>query len=174
LGFDFTRVAPLRARAVLGGEAVATAAVGPVVAAAPGWVALGFDPDRALFAASPAYPLFLRNALDHLAPRAAAELPEFYAIGEASPMQGHAKVGDATVRVGPRLVGPPGFWRFADATIAVDFLARDLDLAPPEEPSDPLPDVGEPGRPAEPLAPHLAAGAIVLLLLAWWAFWRSP
>lgn len=175
LGFDFSRVAPLRARAILGGEAVATAAPGPVVAAAPGWVALGFDPDRSLLAASPAYPLFLRNAVEFLAPAAAADRPEFYAIGEPAPQQGLATVeGLGMIRVGPRLLGPPGFWRLPDATIAVDFLATDLDLAPPDEPSDALPGVGEPGVPARPLAPHFAAAAIVLLLLAWWAFWRSP
>lgn len=175
LGFDFSRVAPLRARAILGGEAVATAAVGPVVAAAPGWVALGFDPDRSLLAASPAYPLFLRNAVEFLAPAAHAERPEFYAIGEPAPQQGLATIADlGTIRVGPRLLGPPGFWRFPDATLAVDFLAKDLDLLPPDERSDPLPGVGEPGVPARPLAPHFAAAAIVLLLLAWWAFWRSP
>ncbi len=175
LGFDFSRVAPLRARAILGGEAVATAAVGPVVAAAPGRVALGFDPDRSLLAASPAYPLFLRIAVEFLAPAAHAERPEFYAIDEPAPQQGLATIeGLGTIRVGQRLLGPPGFWRFPDATIAVDFLARDLDLAPPDEPSDPLPGVGEPGVPARPLAPHFAAAAIVLLLLAWWAFWRSP
>jgi hypothetical protein len=175
LGFDFARVAPLRARAILGGEAVATAAPGPVVAVAPGWVALGFDPDRSLLAASPAYPLLLRNAVAYLAPAASADRPEFYAIGEAAPLQGLATLdGGTTIRVGPRLLGPPGFWRFPDATIAVDFLAKDLDLAPADERSDPLPEVGEPGAPARPLAPHFAAAAIVLLLLAWWAFWRSP
>jgi hypothetical protein len=167
-------VAPLRARAILGGDAVATATPGPVVAAGAGWVALGFDPDRSLFAASPAYPLFLRNALDYLAPKAAADRPEFYAIGEQSPQQGLATVEGATLRVGQLLLGPPGFWKFPDSTIAVDFLSRDLDLSPPAEASDPLPDVGVPGEPARPLAPHFAAAAIVLLLLAWWAFWRSP
>jgi len=175
LGFDFTRVAPLRARAILGGEAVASAAPGPVAAAAPGWVALGFDPDRSLLAASPAYPLFLRNAVEYLAPSAAAERPEFYAIGEPAPETGLATVeGGITLRVGQRLLGPPGFWHLQDATLAVDFLSKDLDLTPPDGPSDPLPDVGEPGVAAVPLAPDLGAGAIVLLLLAWWAFWRSP
>jgi len=175
LGFDFSRVAPLSARAILGGEAVATAAPGPVIAASRGWVALGFDPDKSLLAASPAYPLFLRNVVDFLAPAAAAERPEFYAIGEPSPETGLATIeGEGTIRVGPHLLGPPGFWHFPDATIAVNFLATDLDLAPPEDASDPLPGVGEPGKPAEPLAPHFGAGAIVLLLLAWWAFWRSP
>jgi hypothetical protein len=174
LGFDLARVAPLRARPILGGEAIATAAPGPVMATAPGWVALGFDPDRSLFAASPAYPLFLRNAIEFLAPSAAADRPEFYAIGEKAPIQGLATIkGQGTLRVGAELLGPPGFWKFPDATIAVDFLEKDLDLAPPDEPSDPLPDVGTPGVPARPLAPHFAAGAIVLLLLAWWAFWRS-
>jgi hypothetical protein len=175
LGFDFSRVAPLRARAILGGDAVATAAPGPVVAASRGWVALGFDPDRSLLAASPAYPLFLRNAVEYLAPAASAERPEFFAIGETAPETGLATIeGKGTIRVGGPLLGPPGFWRLPDATLAVNFLARDLDLAPPDEASDPLPDVGEPGVPARPLAPHLSAAAIVLLLLAWWAFWRSP
>ncbi|MCK6461627.1 MAG: hypothetical protein L6Q95_17230, partial [Planctomycetes bacterium] len=175
LGFDFSRVAPLRARAILGGDAVATAAPGPVVAASKGWVALGFDPDRSLLAASPAYPLFLRNAVEYLAPRASAERPEFFAIGETSPLAGLATIdGHGTIRAGGPLLGPPGFWRMADATLAVNFLAKDLDLAPPDEPSDPLPGAGEPGAPARPLAPHFSAAAIVLLLLAWWAFWRSP
>ncbi len=175
LGFDLSRVAPLRARGILGGEAIASAAVGPVVAASPGWVALGFDPDRSLLAASPAYPLLLRNAVEYLAPAAAADRPEFYAIGEPAPLQGLATLdGGITIRVGGRLLGPPGFWRLPDATIAVNFLPRDLDLAPPDEPSDPLPGVGDPGLPARPLAPAFAAAAIVLLLLAWWAFWRSP
>lgn len=175
LGFDFSRVAPLRARAILGGDAVATAAPGPVVAASRGWVALGFDPDRSLLAASPAYPLLLRNAVEYLAPTASAERPEFYAIGEASPETGLATIeGHGTIRVAGQLLGPPGFWRMQGATLAVNFLAKDLDLAPPDEPSDPLPDVGEPGVPARPLAPHFAAAAIVLLLLAWWAFWRTP
>ena len=175
LGFDLTRVAPLRARAILGGEAVATAAPGPVIAASPGWVALGFDPDRSLLAASPAYPLFLRNAVEFLAPAAAAERPEFYAIGEPAPQQGLATLdGQTTIRVGQHLLGPPGFWRLPETTLAVDFLMKDLDLSPPDESSDPLPGVGEPGVPARPLAPAFAGGAIVLLLLAWWAFWRSP
>jgi hypothetical protein len=175
LGFDFSRVAPLRARAILGGDAVATAAPGPVVAASRGWVALGFDPDRSLLAASPAYPLFLRNAVEYLAPAASAERPEFFAIGETSPVAGLATIeGHGTIRVGGVLLGPPGFWRLPDATLAVNFLAKDLDLAPPDEASDPLPGVGEPGVPARPLAPHFSAAAIVLLLLAWWAFWRSP
>jgi len=175
LGFDFSRVAPLRARAILGGDAVATASPGPVVAAARGWVALGFDPERSLLAASPAYPLFLRNAVEFLAPAASAERPEFYAIGETAPESGLATVeGHGTIRVGGPLIGPPGFWRLADATLAVDFLEKDLDLAPPDEASDPLPGVGEPGVPARPLAPHFSAAAIVLLLLAWWVFWRSP
>jgi hypothetical protein len=175
LGFDFTRVAPLRARAILGGDAVATAAPGPVVAASKGWVAVGFDPDGSLFAASPAYPLFLRNAIDYLAPAAAAERPEFFAIGEAAPLSGLATIeGHGTMRVGGTLLGPPGFWRLPEGTLGVNLLARELDLAPPDEPPDPLPGVGEPGVPAVPLAPHFSAAAIVLLLLAWWAFWRSP
>jgi hypothetical protein len=175
LGFDFSRVAPLRARAILGGDAVATAAPGPVVGASRGWVALGFDPDRSLLAASPAYPLFLRNAVEFLAPAASAERPEFHAIGETAPIAGLATIeGRGTIRVGGPLLGPPGFWRLPEATLAVNFLARDLDLAPPDEASDPLPGVGEPGVPARPLTPHFSAAAIVLLLLAWWAFWRSP
>jgi hypothetical protein len=175
LGFDLVRVAPLRARPILGGEVVASAAPGAVLACAPGWVALGFDPDRSLLAASPAYPLLLRNIVDHLAPAAAADRPEFLAVGEAAPASGLATIeGHGTVRVGERLLGPPGFWTLDGETIAVDFLASELDLRAPDERSDPLPGVGEPGVPARPLAPELAAGAIALLLLAWWAFWRSP
>ncbi|MHC4575844.1 MAG: hypothetical protein ACYTFD_01160 [Planctomycetota bacterium] len=172
-GFDLSRVVPLRARAILGGEALASAAPGPVLGIAPGWIALGFDPDRCVLAASPAYPLFLRNCVAHLARAAPATRAEFHAVNEAAPLRGVATVGTRQVRVGERLLGPPGFWRLGEETLAVNLLLPDLDLRPPTEPSDPLPPVGVPGRPRRPLTAPFGAAAILLLLVAWWAFWRS-
>lgn len=172
-GLDLGRVVPLRARAILGGEALASAAPGPVLSIAPGWIALGFDPDRCVFAASPAYPLFLRNCVAHLAGASPATRAEFFAVGEAAPLRGLAKIGEDHVRVGARLLGPPGFWRIGERTLAVNLLWPDLDLDPPEETSDPLPAVGDPGRPRQPLTAPFSAAAILLLLLAWWVFWRT-
>jgi len=173
-GYDLQRIPPRRARAVLGGEALAHAAPGPVLAATSGWIALGFDPDRCVFAASPAYPLFLRNCIVYLAdvlPQAAAE---FYTVNEPAAEQGVAQVdGFGPVRVLERWIGPPGFWKLGDQTYAVNLLDPDLDLSPPSAPSDPLADVGDPGTPDQPLAAPFSAAAVVLLLLAWWLFWRK-
>ena len=173
-GFDLARIAPVRARAVLGGEALASAAPGPVLATGSGWIALGFDPDRCVFAASPAYPLFLRNCIAYLAKAAPVAQPEFYAVGEASPVRGVVTLADGShLRVGETFRGPPGFWTLGKRTFAVNLLEPELDLNPPAELSDPLPGVGEPGQPAQPLTPPFAAFGILCLLLAWWAFWRS-
>jgi hypothetical protein len=172
-GVDLGRIVPLRARAILGGEALASAAPGPVLSVAAGWIALGFDPDRCVFAASPAYPLFLRNCVAHLAGASPAARAEFFAVGEAAPLRGVATIRDDQVRVAARLLGPPGFWRLGERTLAVNLLWPDLDLEPPEEPCDPLPPVGAPGRPKRPLTAPFAAAAILLLLLAWWVFWRN-
>jgi len=172
-GLDLTRVAPLRARAVLGGTPAASAAPGPVLSSGPGWVALGFDPDRCILAASPAWPLLLRNCIAYLAPARQATRPEFYAVGEPAPRGGLATLpGDGRRNVGARLLGPPGFWRFDDETLAVDLLGP-LDLRSPARESDPLPPVGTPGRPDEPRAALFAAAGILFLLLAWWLFWRG-
>jgi hypothetical protein len=171
-GLDLGRVVPLRARAIHGGEALALAAPGPVLSVAPGWIALGFDPDRCILAASPAYPLFLRNCVAYLAGAAPATRAEFLAVGEAAPVRGIARIGTEQVRVGARLLGPPGFWRVGERTLAVNLLWPDLDLRPPQEASDPLPAVGAPGRPRQPLTAPFSAAAILLLLLAWWVFWR--
>ncbi|MHC4971308.1 MAG: hypothetical protein ACYTG3_03160 [Planctomycetota bacterium] len=171
-GLDLGRVVPMRARAILGGEALASAAPGPVLSVAAGWIALGFDPDRCVFAASPAYPLFLRNCIAHLAGASPTARAEFHAVGEAAPLRGVATIGEDQVRVGARLLGPPGFWRLGEETLAVNLLWPDLDLDPSAETSDPLPPVGEPGRPRQPLTAPFSAAAILLLLLAWWVFWR--
>jgi hypothetical protein len=172
-GLDLGRVVPLRARAILGGEALASAAPGPVLSVAAGWIALGFDPDRCVFAASPAYPLFLRNCVAHLAGASPTARAEFHAVGEAAPLQGVATIGDVHVRVGSRLLGPPGFWRLGERTLAVNLLWPDLDLGAAQEASDPLPAVGEPGLPRRELTAPFSAAAILLLLLAWWVFWRN-
>ncbi|MGH7163760.1 MAG: hypothetical protein ACREID_09770, partial [Planctomycetota bacterium] len=159
---------------VLGGEPLAFAAPGAVLAAAPSWVALGFDPDRCVLAASPSYPLFLRNAVALLGRASPSREPEFFAIGERAPLRGLAELPDGrSARVGERLLGPPGFWRLGDRTLAVNLLLPDLDLAPPGVPSDPLPPVGAQGTPDRPLAPLFAGAALALLLVAWWAFWRG-
>ena len=76
------------------------------------------------------------------------------------------------MRVGTRLLGPPGFWRLGERTLAVNLLWPDLDLGAAQEASDPLPGVGEPGLPRRPLTAPFSAAAILLLLLAWWVFWR--
>lgn len=167
-GVDLERIPPLEARAIVGGDTVATAAPGSVLCAAPQWIALGFDPDRSILAASPQYPLLLRNCVAHLAASAPAGTPEFHAVGEPAPAPGVAELEDGErIRVRERLLGPPGFWRLGDATLAVNLLVPDLDLRPPGAPDDPLPDVGEPGRPEHRLAAAFAGAAIVLLLLAW-------
>jgi hypothetical protein len=172
-GLDLGRVVPLRARAILGGEALASAAPGPVLSIAAGWIALGFDPDRCVLAASPAYPLFLRNCVAHLAGASPVESAEFHAVGEAAPVRGIAEIGSDHVRVGARLLGPPGFWRLGERTLAVNLLWPELDLRPAQETSDPLPAVGQPGLPRRPLTAPFSAAAILLLILAWWIFWRN-
>ena len=172
-GLDLGRVVPLRARAILGGEALASAAPGPVLSIAAGWIALGFDPDRCVLAASPAYPLFLRNCVAHLAGASPVARAEFHAVGEPAPVRGIAKIGSDQVRVGARLLGPPGFWRLGERTLAVNLLWPDLDLRPAQETSDPLPSVGQPGLPRRPLTAPFSAAAILLLILAWWFFWRN-
>jgi hypothetical protein len=172
-GVDLARVVPRRARAVLGGTPVASAAPGPVLAEGPGWVALGFDPDASVLAASPAYPILVGNALARLGRVAGSARPEFHAVGEAVSRAGVAQVdGAGAVRFDGRLLGPPGFWRVGDAVYPVNLLLDDLDLAP-AGPSDPLPTVGTAGRPARQLAPEFAAAGVVALLLAWWVFWRG-
>lgn len=172
-GLDLSRVAPMRARAVFGGDVLASAAPGPVLAVAPAWIALGFDPDQCVFAASPAYPLFLRNCIGHLAAASPPASALFFAIGDSAPVSGVATSdGAGSWRVGRRLLGPPGFWKIGDRTLAVDLLWPGLDLSPPREASDPLPPVGDPGRPDRPLAPYFAAAGLAALLLAWWLFWR--
>jgi hypothetical protein len=172
-GIDLARVPPLHARAVLGGEALARAAPGPVLAAGPNWIALGFDPDLCVFAATPAYPLFLRNCIAHLAEVLPDPAPEFLAVGEPAPVPGIAEVeGLGPQRVGERLIGPAGFWELDGSTWAVNLLRDDLDLRAPTEEADPLPSVGEPATPDRSLAAMFGAAAVVLLLAAWWFFWR--
>jgi len=166
-GVDLVRTPPLRARALRGGEPLAHAAPGPLLAASESWVALGFDPDRSILGASPAYPLFLRNAIAHLAATARDTAPEFLAVGERAPVQGAAFVeGVGTFLLGERIAGPPGFWRVGERSFAVNLLDPDLDLAGPG-PSDPLPAVGDPGAPDRRLETWFALGAIVCLLAAW-------
>jgi hypothetical protein len=172
-GFDFTRVVPVKARAIWGGEAIAHAAPGPLLAATRSWVALGFDPDRCVFAATPSYPLFLRNAIAHLVQMLPQPAPEFFAVGEDAPGEGIARIEDkGQVRVEDRLIGPPGFWELGEQSFAVNFLEPGLDLASASAASDPLPEVGEKGEPDQPLAAQFSAAALFLLLVAWWVFWR--
>ncbi len=172
-GFDPAAVPLLRARPLMGGSPLARAACGPVACEGPGWLALGFDPDRTVFAATPAYPLFLRNAIAHLTETIASEVPEFHAVGEPSPTSGVAEGADGQRwRVGDRLLGPPGFWTLGEATLAVNLVAPDLDLTSTNAPSDPLPAVGDPAIPDRPLAVHAAALGLVFLMLGWWVYWR--
>jgi len=147
---------PVRARALHGGEPLAHAAPGPVIAAGPGWVAISYDPERGVLASSPAYPLFLRNAIAHLAGGGSARAVEFVRIGERR-------------EDGTRWDGPPGF---RDDTPPVDFLEPSLDLAAADAASDPLAPVGAPAVPDRPLGATFAAVALFLLLLGWWWFWR--
>jgi hypothetical protein len=171
-GLDLERYPPRRARAILGGRALARAAAGPVLATGPRWVALGFDPDRSVFAASPAYPLFLRNCVLHLTQTLERPEPEYRAVGEAVPVSGVAEIaGAGAVRVDGRLQGPPGFWKINNDVYGVSLL-RDLDLRGPGGASDPLADVGTPARRDRPLTAAFAAAALVFLLVAWWVFWR--
>jgi len=172
-GIDLAAVPLLRARPLMGGSPIARAACGPVICEGPGWLALGFDPDRTVFAATPAYPLFLRNAIAHLTETIASEVPEFHAIGEPSPSAGVAEGrGGERWRVGDRLLGMPGFWTLGERTLAVNLVAPDLDLTSTDEPSDPLPAVGEPAIPDRPLTVHAAALGLVFLMLGWWVYWR--
>jgi hypothetical protein len=152
-GLGLERIPPRRARPIRGGEALATAAPGPCLAVGAGWVALGFDPDRCLLGASPSYPLFLRNAIAHLAEIRRDPPPEFLAIGE--------RAGGET------LLGPPGFREIDGRLAAVNLLEPALDLSGPGRPSDPLPSVGEPGAPDRPLDAWFAAAGACALLAAW-------
>ncbi|MCZ6572759.1 MAG: hypothetical protein O7C98_06270 [Planctomycetota bacterium] len=167
-GLDLERIPPRRGRPVLGGESLARGAPGPLVAAAPGWIALGFDPDACVLASSPAYPLLLRNAIAVLGKRKLSAQPEFFEVGE-------------TVRVGGddapaqdlRLLGAPGFWDLKGRTLPVNLLLPGLDLTPPDALDGDKPDVGDPGIPDQPLTLPFAGAALFLLGLAWWIFWRS-
>ncbi|MEM8884886.1 MAG: BatA domain-containing protein [Planctomycetota bacterium] len=172
-GTGLGRLPPLEARAIRGGEALALSAAGPVVATGPGWVALGYDPEKCVLASSPAYPLFLRNAILALAGDAPVRTTEFVRIGERAAVTQLMQAPDRTRRsIGARWDGPPGFWRRDEFVVAVNFLERDIDLEPAEADSDELPAVGKPAQPDFPLAPPFAAGAFVLLLVGWWWFWR--
>jgi len=174
-GFDPTRYPPLHARGVFGGTPVLRSAAGPALAEGPGWVALGFDPDACVLAASPAYPLFLRNAIRRLAPAASGDGDdaEFLRLGDPAPFRGTARVGGRSVRVGERLLGPPGFWERGERAWAVNLLRPGLSLEPPSAPADPLPDVGRPAVAPRPWVREAAAAAVALLALAWWVFWRN-
>ena len=177
-GTGFGRIPPLRARAIRGGEAIASAAPGPVLAVSRNWVALGFDPDACVLASSPAYPLLLRSAIALLAGSAPTRQTEFVTLGERAPEQGIARLPDGTRRrVTERIVGPPGFWHVGEGsdarTWAVNLLVADLDLAPATLVSDPLPPVGVPAVPDHPLMPAFAGAAFLLLLLGWWWYWRG-
>ncbi|MGQ0613342.1 MAG: BatA domain-containing protein [Planctomycetaceae bacterium] len=166
-GVDLARSPPLRARALRGGEPLAYAAPGPILAASESWVALGFDPDRSILGASPAYPLFLRNAIAHLAATARDTAPEFFTVGERAPARGDAFVeGFGPLALGESVVGPPGFWLAGDRAFAVNLVEPDLDLAGPGS-ADPLPPVGDPGQPDRRLESWFALTAIALLLAAW-------
>jgi hypothetical protein len=156
-GTGLWRLPPVRARAILGGEALARAAPGPVLAAGPGWVALSYDPEGGVLASSPAYPLFLRNAIAHLAGDGPARAVEFVRIGE--------RRDD-----GAAWDGPPGFR--GEPAAAVNFLEPDLDLAPATAPSEPLAAVGTPAVEDRPLTTSFAGAALLLLLLGWWWAWR--
>ncbi|MEE8106084.1 MAG: BatA domain-containing protein [Planctomycetota bacterium] len=173
-GIDLERIPPLNGRAVLGGEAIASAAPGALLAIGPAWVALGFDPDRCIFASTPAYPLFLRNTIEWLAKVTRRSAPEFYRVGETAPQKGLVRIdGEVVHRVGQQLIGPPGVWQIEKRRYAVNLLEPELDLAPATADSDPLPAVGEAGVPDQPHAALFAAIAAGVLLIAWWVFWRS-
>jgi len=173
-GLDLGRIPPRRARAIYGGEALAFAAPGPVLATGPGWVALGFDPDRCVLAASPAYPLFLRNAILELAQVLTRSEAEFFAVGERAPVPGIAEIeGRGKVRVENRFLGAPGFWKLEKKAYALSLLQPRIDLRGPATTSDRLADVGDPGRADQPLTTPFSAVALVLLLIGWWIFWRG-
>jgi hypothetical protein len=173
-GTGLSRIPPVRARAVRGGEAIASAAPGPVLARGRGWVALGYDPDRCVLASSPAYPLFLRAAIASLAGAAPTRQSEFVVIGERAPESGEVTLPDGTnLEVGGRVLGPPGFWKRGDATWGVNLLVRDLDLASSTEESDAPAAVGVPDVPDHPLTPAFAGGALLFLLAGWWWYWRG-
>ncbi len=188
-GFDPTRYPPLRARGIFGGTAVLASAAGPAVAVGPSWIAIGFDPDACVLAASPAYPLFLRNAIRHLASASRGSGGgmdvdrEFLRIGAPAPSPGPVQinpvqvdpvqVGAQTRRVGSRLLGPPGFWKRGGETWAVNLLDPNLSLVPPVAKADPLPEVGRPAVAPRPYGREAAAAALGLLVLAWWVFWRN-
>ncbi|MHC4409807.1 MAG: BatA domain-containing protein [Planctomycetota bacterium] len=172
-GTGLGRLPPVKARAVRGGEALASAAPGPVVVAGPGWIALGYDPEGCVLASSPAYPLFLRNCIAQLAGGAPVRQAEFVRIGERTQLSGLAE--DPTGRrrrLGTRWDGPPGFWTQEQTRFAVNFLEAGLDLEAASEPSDPVRPVGVPAIPDHPLTPLFAAAAFVFMLAGWWWFWR--
>jgi len=173
-GTGFERLPPVRARALRGGTPVASAAPGPVLIRAPGYVALGYDPDACVLASSPAYPLFLRAAIASLAGTAPARESEFVVVGERAPQSGVVTLPDGTTRaVGDRLVGPPGFWSFEEDTWAVNLLVPDLDLSPSTQTSDPVEPVGLPAVPDHPLTPAFAGAGLLFLLAGWWWYWRG-
>jgi len=173
-GTGLERIPPVRARALRGGFPIASAAPGPVIIRAPGYVALGYDPDACVLASSPAYPLFLRAAIASLAGTAPTRESEFVVVGERAPQRGDATLPDGTTRkVGDRLVGPPGFWSFEEDTWAVNLLVPDLDLASSTEKSDPVAPVGVPAVPDHPLTPAFAGGGLLFLLAGWWWYWRG-
>ncbi|MFQ5845087.1 MAG: hypothetical protein ACE5JG_08875, partial [Planctomycetota bacterium] len=112
-GVDLERIPPRRGRGLFGGQPLARGAPGPLLAATPGWVALGFDPDGCVLASSAAYPLLLRNAVALLGRSRTPARPEFFVVGEVA--------GER------RLLGPPGFWETGDATLALNLLVPELD-----------------------------------------------
>jgi len=173
-GTGIERIPPVRARFVRGGTAVASAAPGPVIARAPGWIALGYDPDACVLASSPAYPLFLRAAIASLAGTAPAREAEFVVVGERAPRSGMVTLPDGVrMKVGERLLGPPGLWTHEKDTWAVNLLAPDLDLTPPTAASNPLEQVGLPAIADHPLTPAFAGGGLLFLLAGWWWYWRG-
>ena len=173
-GLDFARIPPLRARAIHGGEALASSAPGVALAAGTNWVALGFDPDRCVFASTPSYPLFLRNVIEFLAKAAPVSESEFFRVGERAPQEGLARLASGrSIRVEGLLVGPPGIWELDKRKFAVNLIEPDLDLEPADEDSDPLPHVGEAGTPDRPRAGLFAAIAVGFLAIAWWMFWHK-
>lgn len=172
-GTAIDQLPPVRARSIRGGEALAVSAPGPVIAIGPGWIALGYDPEKCVLASSPAYPLFLRNCISQLAGGGSARVSEFARIGERTQREGVARRPDGhRVRLEREWSGPPGFWEFEKNRIAVNFVESNLDLTPTDELSDPLVAVGRPAVPDHALVPAFGAAALLLLLVGWWWFWR--
>jgi hypothetical protein len=174
LGTGLERIPPVRARALLGGTPIASAAPGAVIIRAPGYVALGYDPDACVLASSPAYPLFLRAAIAFLAGAAPARESEFVVVGERAPRRGDVTLPDGSMRtIRDRVIGPPGFWSREEDTWAVNLLVPDLDLASSTERSDPVEPVGVPAVPDHPLTPAFAGAGLLFLLAGWWWYWRG-